>query len=222
VLDRELPGSIPDSVRDLLARGRNGEVRETVKPGDPETSQTDNMVIGSNRTALTSAAAEASRLGYRTIVREAPLAGGTSDAARDWYEEMQGELRSRPAGRYCFLAGGETVVHVRGAGRGGRNQEFALGLVSMIADTRLAILSAGTDGIDGPTDAAGAFVDGTSVHRAKASGMEATVFLHANDSYTFFLRLGDLFACGPTGTNVMDLKIAVVSTGPADAWPRQD
>jgi hydroxypyruvate reductase len=217
VLDRGMAGSVPDSVRYLLARGRNGEVRETVKPGDPETSQTYNTVIGSNRTAVSSAAAEAKRLGYGTIVREVPLAGATSDAALDWYEEMQGELRSRPPGRYCLLAGGETVVHVRGAGRGGRNQEFALGLVSMIADTRLAILSAGTDGIDGPTDAAGAFVDGTSAHRAKASGMEARAFLHANDSYTFFHRLGDLFVCGPTGTNVMDLKIAVVSTEPANS-----
>lgn len=213
VLERAgISDRVPDSVRALLVRGRLGEVRETVKPGDPLTRGTDNTVIGSNRTALNAAAAEATRLGYRTVVRQAPLTGETSEAARHWYEDIKAQLRSRPRGRYCLLAGGETVVNVRGPGMGGRNQEFALALVSMIADSELAILSAGTDGVDGPTDAAGAFVDGTSRRRAEKSGGLPETYLRTNDSHTFFERLGDLLVSGPTGTNVMDLKIAIAST----------
>jgi glycerate-2-kinase len=213
VLERAMIRNIvPDSVRNLLALGRNGKFPETVKPGDRAERQIYTIVIGSNRTALISAAAEATRLGYGAIVREAPLQGDTNQAAHGWYEEMKLMLRSRPPGRYCLLAGGETVVTVRGSGKGGRNQEFALSLAPLIADAGLTILSAGTDGVDGPTDAAGAFVDRTSDRRAKECGLDARAFLRANDSYRFFDRLGDLLVCGPTGTNVMDLKIAVVST----------
>lgn len=203
---------VPDSVQSLLARGRIGEVPETVKPGDPVTRGTESTVIGSNRTALDAAAVEATRLGYQVIVRRAPLAGETSRAAARWYEDIKRDLGIRSPGRYCFLAGGETVVHVRGPGKGGRNQEFALAMVPMIEGSGLAILSAGTDGVDGPTDAAGAFVDGRSSRRAKEDGRDAAASLRANDSYGFFDGLGDLFVCGPTGTNVMDLKIAVIST----------
>jgi glycerate-2-kinase len=223
VLERALiREAVPHSVRDLLARGRNGELQETVKPGDPAARQTCNTVIGSNRTALEAAAAEATLLGYYAIVREAPLAGDTREAARRWYDDVKRELRLRPPGRYCLLAGGETVVKVRGPGKGGRNQELALALVPMIADSSLAILSAGTDGIDGSSNAAGAFVDGTSNRRAKESGLDARAFLRANDSYSFFERLGDLLVCGPTGTNVMDLKIAVISVLSDRSWLLQD
>jgi len=108
----------------------------------------------------------------------------------------------------CVLAGGETTVRVRGNGRGGRNQEFALALASTLSGTGIVVLSAGTDGIDGPTDAAGAFVDGTTSARARQRGLHPDAALAANDSYTLFAALGDLWRCGPTATNVMDIKIA--------------
>jgi hydroxypyruvate reductase len=100
-------------------------------------------------------------------------------------------------------------VVVRGGGRGGRNQEFALALAAQLAGCPIAALSAGTDGIDGPTDAAGAFVDGDSAARAAALGVDAEAHLADNDSYSYFERLGDLLRCGPTATNVMDVKLAV-------------
>ena len=98
---------------------------------------------------------------------------------------------------------------VRGQGRGGRNQEFALALVSPIAGASVVVLSAGTDGIDGPTDAAGAFVDGATLERARAIGLDDVAALAGNDSYGFFARLDDLLRCDPTGTNVMDIKLAL-------------
>ena len=113
----------------------------------------------------------------------------------------------------CILAGGETTVHVTGKGKGGRNQEFALVVAEELqAETGWALLSAGTDGIDGPTDAAGAFVDGNSIKRAHQKGLAPTLVLKENDTYSFFTALGDLFVPGPTGTNVMDIKIALL-------WP---
>jgi hydroxypyruvate reductase len=111
----------------------------------------------------------------------------------------------------CLLAGGETTLEVRGKGRGGRNQEFALVLAELLAGLPgVFCLSAGSDGIDGPTDAAGAFVDGETLARAERLGLSPRAFLERNDSYRFFQRTGDLFRPGPTGTNVMDLKIAVI------------
>src|SRR5262249_48332245 len=112
----------------------------------------------------------------------------------------------------CHIAGGETTVTVTGTGRGGRNQEFALALTAALAGTDIAVLSAGSDGIDGPTDAAGAFVDGSTSRRARAKGLELQAALDNNDSYGFFGALGELFQPGPTGTNVMDVKIAIRST----------
>ena len=108
---------------------------------------------------------------------------------------------------------------VRGVGRGGRNQEFALALAGELAGGRVTLLSAGTDGIDGPTDAAGAFVDGSTLQRARQRGLNPHAMLANNDSYTFFAELGDLFQCGPTGTNVMDIKIALIEASPGLPGP---
>jgi hydroxypyruvate reductase len=115
------------------------------------------------------------------------------------------------------ISGGETTVRVRGGGRGGRNQEFALALAPLLRGCDCAVLSAGTDGIDGPTDAAGAFVTGSTAERAAASGLDPDRFLAANDSYTFFAALGDLHRCGATGTNLMDIKIAAGPGAPPRA-----
>jgi len=111
----------------------------------------------------------------------------------------------------CLLSGGETTVTVRGKGKGGRNQELALAMVRELAGLEgVLVLSAGTDGTDGPTDAAGAFVDGGTLERARKLGLEPEDYLRENDSYNFFEALGDLFVTGPTGTNVMDLQIALI------------
>ena len=199
----------PESVRDLLARGIGGRLSETIKPGDRVADGVVNLVVGSNRTALAAAAKEAQRLGYEVVPTAAPLAGDTAAAARRWMGLIREERRRGDARPRCFLAGGETTVVVRGPGRGGRNQQFALALVEEIGQCPVSLLSAGTDGIDGPTDAAGAFVDGSTFARAAARGLDPAAALQANDSYTFFKELGDLFVRGPTGTNVMDVKIAI-------------
>lgn len=197
---------VPAAVRDLLARGARGACEETVKPDDPNAARAGATVIGSNRVALQAAARAAERLGYRPVIEPAALAGDTTRAAQSWAERLGG----MPAGgRWCVLAGGETTVVVRGAGRGGRNQEFALAAAERLAEHPIAALSAGTDGIDGPTDAAGAFVDGRTLRRARGAGLDAARVLIENDSYSFFAALGDLHRCGPTGTNVMDVKIAL-------------
>jgi glycerate 2-kinase len=202
----ELLDRVAPAVRELLDHGVAGTVQETVKPGDPETANAVSAVIGNNRLALAAAAAEAERLGYEPLVEEAPLSGDTTEAARHWLRRVAGRVDGR---RTCALAGGETTVVVRGLGRGGRNQEFALALVEPLAGRSVSLLSAGTDGVDGPTDAAGAFVGGWTLERARTVGLDPSAALAANDSYGFFDRLGDLFRVGPTGTNVMDIKLAV-------------
>jgi len=207
-----LEARVPRSVQQLLRRGMEGDVPETLKPGRAGAAGPVNVVIGSNRTALQAAAAEARRLGYEPVVAREAIRGDTAKAAELWGDALMSELLRRPAARLCFLAGGETTVEVRGPGRGGRNQEFALALARRLANSGVTLLSAGTDGIDGPTDAAGAFVDGTTIGRAHARNLDAESALLENDSYTFFAQLGDLFRPGPTGTNVMDIKIATSST----------
>ena len=207
VLDRyRIVATVPAAVRDRLERGAGGLLRETLKPDDPELTDTAVAVVGSNGLALAAAAARAQQLGYEVLVDDTPLHGETRDTARQWWAGFASRISGR---RACAIAGGETTVNVRGSGRGGRNQEFALALVAASSRARLAMLSAGTDGIDGPTDAAGAFVDGRSASRARTLGLDADAALAANDAYPYFDRLGDLLRCGPTGTNVMDIKIAV-------------
>jgi glycerate 2-kinase len=218
VLQRfDLADRVPASVRTLLARGRRGDEPETVKPGDPETADCRTWVVGSNRNALAAARRAAERLGYRTRVTENPLIGETRLTARQWIQFVLREIAARPAERCCFVAGGETTVEVTGTGRGGRNLEFALAVTESIAGTSVAVLSAGTDGIDGPTDAAGAFVTGDTLARARSHALDPGAMLANNDSYSFFAGIGDLFRCGPTGTNVMDLKLAIYLPPPPGA-----
>jgi hydroxypyruvate reductase len=200
---------VPPPVRDLIERGRRGEVVETVKPGDPRLAGVFNLLIGTNRTALDGASRAARRLGYRTAVSERPLSGDTTAEAHAWIAEVKAEMKRLGPGPACVLAGGETTVAVQGRGKGGRNQEFALALAEPLSGSGIVVLSAGTDGIDGPTDAAGARVDGTTLDRARAAGLDPGACLLDNDSYSFFAALDDLFSPGPTGTNVMDIKIAI-------------
>jgi hydroxypyruvate reductase len=208
VLDRyELRERVDRSVLNHLLNGSASRIDETPKPGDPIFERVHNVVVGSNRLALAAAAQEAQALGYRPRILSSDLQGEARMQAKDMVAELGGEL-----GPACVLAGGETTVTVRGAGKGGRNQEFALAAaIELRGIPNLALLSAGTDGTDGPTDAAGAIALGDTVDRAAALGMSAETYLSENDSYPFFDRLDDLVRTGPTGTNVMDVCVLLTA-----------
>ncbi|MBI3796285.1 MAG: DUF4147 domain-containing protein, partial [Deltaproteobacteria bacterium] len=215
----DLLEQVPPAVLSHLRHGYAGAVPETPKPGDAVFAHVHNFLIGSNRLALNAAAAAAQRLGFAIQILDEPLAGDTTQAARDFARSLRPLLGARTT-PLCVFAGGETTVRVIGQGKGGRNQEFALVVAQELrGEPNWALLSAGTDGVDGPTDAAGAFVDSRSVDRAMAQGLDPSATLKENDTYPFFAALGDLFTPGPTGTNVMDLKIALLF--PESLAPRQ-
>jgi glycerate 2-kinase len=173
-------------------------------------------VVGNRRLAMQDAVRRAAQLGYRVHVEEAPSRGEAREAGRQFAERA---LAQSVAGEpTCVIASGETTVKVVGDGRGGRNQEFALGAAPLLARSAAVLLaSAGTDGIDGPTDAAGAIVTTTTIARAAAAGVDIARALARNDAYKALARLGDLIITGPTGTNVGDLHILLtaVSAQPA-------
>ena len=201
---------VPAAVRNRL----RGDAPETPKPGDKIFDRAQNLIVGSNRVAVDAAAREAGARGYRTMVLSTFIEGETRDVARV-HAAIAKEIRAtgRPVKPpACIISGGETTVTIRGKGLGGRNQEFALAAALDIAGMKnVVVLSAGTDGTDGPTDAAGAVADGTTIARAEAAGLDAAEFLANNDSYHFFDRLGDLIKTGPTGTNVADVRIILVA-----------
>lgn len=215
-----LRDALPDAVRRRLDRGAAGLEEETVREDHPCFAGTSNIIIGSLRQAIAAAQDQAVQLGLRTALLASELQGEARSAAAmlaDRAVAVQHDLL--PGERRLLLSGGETTVTVRGPGTGGRNQELALAFALAAAGTSgITLLSAGTDGTDGPTDAAGAVVDGTTVPRARKAGLEPQAFVDRNDSYTFFRELDRLagershFKTGPTGTNVMDLQIILVET----------
>ncbi len=200
---------LPVNVR----RRFTAEAEETPKPGDAIFEQTNNVIVGSNALAVNAAAAEARQLGYRTLVLSTFVEGEAREVARV-LGAIAKEIHAsgRPTGKpACVIAGGETTVTIRGNGFGGRNQELALAAAIDIAGLpSTVVLSSGTDGTDGPTDAAGAIADGMTLTRAQALGLNATAFLANNDSYRFFAATGDLIKTGPTGTNVADIQVVLV------------
>jgi glycerate-2-kinase len=210
---RGIRGEIPASASAHLEAGAAGKVPETPKPDDPAFAGIACAVIGSNRLALEAASAAAGRAGADTV-RLLPgfLRGEARECARSFVEEMRRTSRSLSLGRTAVLiAGGETTVTVRGGGRGGRNQEFALAAaIAMEGEEGMEILAAGTDGVDGPTDAAGAVADGSTCARARIAGRSAEDHLGDNDAYPFFRALSDLVVTGPTGTNVADIAIGLI------------
>lgn len=211
----DLLDRVPPAVLTHLRQGCAGVLPETPKPGDAIFTHVHNLLIGSNRLALNAAAAAAQRLGFAPQIIDEPLSGDTTEAARNFARILRPLLRACAA-PLCVLAGGETTVRVTGPGKGGRNQEFALVVAQELQrETNWVLLSAGTDGVDGPTDAAGAFVDSRSIGRATAQGLDPLAALSKNDTYPLFTALGDLFTPGPTGTNVMDIKIVLLFP-PAD------
>jgi hydroxypyruvate reductase len=195
-------------IRSLLERGARGELPETVKPGDPLLDRVSTLVVGSNPLAAAAGLAQAEAEGLRPLLLTTFLQGeaaqvGVVLAGLLKQVAATGQPLPRPC---CIAAGGETTVTLRGKGLGGRNQELALGaafLLSGLPD--VALVTLGTDGEDGPTDAAGAVVTGDTLRRAREMGLDPLAFLQENDSYPFFQALGDLVLTGPTGTNVNDL-----------------
>ncbi|MDR7412702.1 MAG: glycerate kinase [Armatimonadota bacterium] len=211
VLERYgLVEKVPATVRRRLERGAAGEVPETPKPGDPVFQRVRLRVVASVVDAVEAARAEAERLGYHTSVLTTSLEGearevGRVVAALAREEALQDRPVPKPA---CLVLGGETTVTVRGSGRGGRNQELALAAALGLDGLEgVLVASFATDGTDGPTEAAGAFADGSTVARGGSRGLDARRYLAANDSYAFFEALGDLVRTGPTGTNVNDVVL---------------
>ena len=205
---------IPPLVVEVMEKGARGEIEESPKPGDPVFERTQNIIMGSNIQAVEAARNKAHNLGYNTLILSTFIEGETKEVAKVHAAVAKEILSSgNPVGRpACAISGGETTVTIHGRGLGGRNQEFALAAAIDIAGLRdVVVLSAGTDGTDGPTDAAGAIADGATVERAEKMGMSAELFLRENDSYHFFRSLGDLIITGPTYTNVMDLRLVLAA-----------
>lgn len=206
-------GEIPPAALALLTRGASGEIDETPKAGDSVFRHVQNVIIGNNSLALAAAKQAAEALGYHSIILADSLDGQAIEAARvhaALAREILGQVApiARPA---CVVSGGETTVTVRGTGLGGRNQEFGLAAaIEIDGHDEIVILSGGTDGTDGPTEAAGAIVDGSTIRRSKNKRLDAQQFLISNDSYHFLQSVGDLLVTGPTFTNVMDLRLILV------------
>ena len=205
---------LPKSVLDRIDSGVHGAADETPKAGSPIFNKTDNVIVGSNFEAVLAAKRMADSLGYHTLILSSLMVGETREIALA-HTAIAKEIHSSghpvplPA---CVISGGETTVTIRGSGLGGRNQEFALATVKAIdALEGTVILSAGTDGNDGPTDAAGAIVDHETAQRAQGLGIDPEAYLDDNDAYHFFAPLSDLFITGPTNTNVMDLRIMLTT-----------
>jgi len=209
----KIKNSMPEAVVRHMEAGAAGRTGESPKAESEFFSRTHNFIIASSRTALRQAHQTARSLGYKSLILSSMIEGETKDAAR-MHAAIAREVRhsgnpvEAPA---CLLSGGETTVTISGDGKGGRNQEFALAAALDISgEEGMVILSGGTDGTDGPTDAAGAVVDSQTVPKALADGLSPHAYLQANDSYSFFNQTGELLITGPTGTNVMDLRIMLV------------
>jgi glycerate 2-kinase len=207
VLDRLLaPAAVPPAVRAHLERGAAGALPETVRAGDPVLARVRTRVVGGNRDAVHAAAAAAAGRGYAVALVAEPLAGDAADAGR----RLAARLAAAPRDRaIAVVAGGETTVRVQPGGHGGRSQHLALAAALALAGGPAVLLAAGTDGVDGPTDAAGACIDGGTVARAAARGLDAAAALGATDSHPLLDATGDLVRTGPTGTNVADVVVAL-------------
>lgn len=208
-----LTDKMPLNICNHIQLGMTSPQLETPKPGDPIFRNVRNLVIANNRAAIHGARIKAKQLGYNCLIISSMIEGEAREVARVHAAiakeiSRSGDPITVPA---CLISGGETTVTLKGSGKGGRNQEFALAAaVELGAEGNIVVLSAGTDGTDGPTDAAGALCDTTTVARAETNKLNPAAFLKNNDSYHFFKPLNDLIITGPTQTNVMDLQIVLV------------
>lgn len=209
------PSTVADA-HELLEQfgiGADLPLEETPKPGDALFRRVQNTVIGSNRLAIDAASKKAAELGWTPVVLSSYIEGETREIAL-MHSAIAREVvaTGQPAAvPVCLISGGETTVTIQGTGKGGRNQEFVLAAaLALNGMPQVTVLSGGTDGTDGPTDAAGAIADGLTLTRARMANADAKKSLANNDSYHFFEALGDLVKTGPTGTNVMDLRLLLV------------
>lgn len=211
--------SLPAPVARRLADGVSGKIADTPKPGDPVFDRARTILVGTNRLALDAACAEAEERGYHSLILSSRVTGEAREAAL-FYLGIGKDIAAsdfpleKPA---CLISGGETTVTLRGAGKGGRNQEMALAFLAACRrspkDTeRLTFLSAGTDGNDGPTDAAGGLYDLALLKKARELGLDPEAALADNDSYNFLSKAGGLVKTGPTGTNVCDVQVLIVAS----------
>jgi glycerate 2-kinase len=210
----QLAKRLPKTVMDVLEKGLEGKVTDTPKEGNPIFERVENIIVGSNLKAAQAAEAKAKELGFEITILSTDLEGEARDVAR-WLAkkalEAKKSLEGKEARKICLISGGETTVMVKGSGKGGRNTELALAFALEIEGIQgITLLSAGTDGTDGPTDAAGAIVNGETIQKARSLSLDPAVYLKNNDSYNFFSKIGELFITGPTGTNVMDLQIILI------------
>jgi len=208
--------TVPGSVRRRIQKGREGKVPETPKKSSRIFKRVHNVLVGTNEESCQAAAEALEKKGYHSLILSTRLQGEASEVGKvlasicaDIHEN---HLPVAP--RTAVVAGGETTVTVHGKGRGGRNQELVLSAASSIrGNPRILVSSIGTDGVDGPTNAAGAVADGNTVERALRVNMDPDSYLRENNSYQFFEKLRDLVITGPTGTNVNDIFIGIVGPG---------
>ena len=208
-----LKDEVPRSIIETLEKGRKGLISETPKEGSAVFQGVENIIVGSNKKAIDAAEADAVALGFQTSVVSTEIQGEARFIGK-WLAKKALEMKASHSGsRICLISGGETTVTVKGKGKGGRNMELALAFGLEIEGVEgITFLSAGTDGTDGPTDAAGAIVDGHTITKAKSLGINGEEYLNNNDSYNFFKKVGGLFLTGPTGTNVMDIQITLLDS----------
>lgn len=206
-----LPEKISAHLLQHIENGVAGRISETPKPGDPSLLHTHNYLTGTNRIALEAAAEKARKLGYHPVLLSDTITGEVHAVATSLVQTALGYTGPLPA---CLLAGGETTLEVIGNGLGGRNQQLALAAgIAIEHYPFLTFLSGGTDGSDGPTNAAGAIVDASTIANAKKMQLDPNTFLQRNDAWHFFSKAGGLMITGPTQTNVMDLMIMLITKG---------
>ena len=209
---------VPASVRKHLTAGCAGEREETPKPGDPIFRNVENTLVGSNRISLDAVMQAADKKGFETHLYSDALCGEAHKEAVQLVGRVKQQMRDQESGRpVALVAGGETTVTIKGDGKGGRNQEmvlaFALAAELQWLEARWVFLSAGTDGRDGPTDAAGGLVDPWTLRRMTQAGIRALECLANNDSYSALQKSNDLVQTGATGTNVADLQVLLIHPG---------
>ncbi len=201
----------PQSVINILNSGNAGTIPDTPNDNSQIFRSVQNIIVGSNQKAVEAALKEAQHEGLETEVLSSDVTGEAREVAGWLAEKAKKSFSQEHDGGICLISGGETVVTVKGKGKGGRNMELALSFAMEIEGMDgITLLSAGTDGTDGPTDAAGAIVDGRTIIKAREMGLDPLDYLNNNDSYNFFKEIDSLIITGPTGTNVMDLQIILI------------
>lgn len=208
-----LEDKLPPAIAKHLKDGLNKKLSDTPKENDPAFKKVRNFIVANNLKALKAAGEKARELGYNTLILSSCIQGEAREVAKV-YAGIAKDIKNNrtPLSPPCvIIGGGETTVTVKGSGKGGRNQELALSFAQEVEGLEnILFMSAGTDGIDGFSDAAGAYADGETLTRAKEKGLSIQDFLDNNNSYSFFKKLDDLILTGHTGTNVMDMHLLIV------------